>query len=118
MENLKLSTLIREGIALDGPQIKKKYFSVDENGKITGCCAYGAAMIAYTKRLRRDHTQSFAILDSPMLADVLGISQVTVNPPVGLNILNNSLVQIIYHLNDRAGWTREQIADWVESVGY
>ncbi len=99
---LKLSQAIRIGARM-GKQIRCKPYIVGTNS-----CALGSAMLALgmndatykghygTTGLEKLHPQAFE----------------------ALNAFSRKVGFPIQHANDYQGWTREQVADWLESQGY
>jgi hypothetical protein len=85
MVGMLLSEAIRLGAML-GPQVKD-YFVV-ENG---GSCALGAAIRALGLKPQFGYAELLRVFPA----------------------LRQSLVQSIVQCNDRLGWTRQQIADWI-----
>lgn len=102
---MKLSEAIREG-AKRRPQTQNTFFS---NG---ASCALGAAY---------EHLEGFSALmyDSEDIEFELIVKfpvlEYAVQSPVDAE-MEDSLFNIISDLNDVRNWTREQIADWVETV--
>lgn len=104
---MKLSWAIRMGSSLR-PQCKGNYFDT-VNGEV-GSCTFGAVLEAigaehspYKSHLLRETFPLLAVnnLPSPVLPGVT-------------KYLNISCA--IVDLNDNQGWTRERIADWVETI--
>ena len=86
---MKLSEAIRIGAKLR-PQSFRGFF------RDGGSCALGAAVHAKTGRASPDFPTNWE--------EFFGVP--------------NGLCGEIINLNDRKGWTREQIADWLESQGH
>lgn len=102
---MKLSEAMRLG-AMMGPQIKEDYLSTLTGGS----CAIGAAFMAIG---RGD------IVSSP---DAY-IVRADIFPSLGMELYwkldaENSVDDRIILLNDKLGWTREQIADYIVAKGY
>lgn len=97
---MKLSEAMRLGAML-----KPQAFGISFDGR--GTCALGAAMDALGKlgtsiwiiQLRPD-IRRFQVADCPVCG----------------RVFNANGNQTIPHLNDDHKWTRERIADWVESL--
>ena len=112
---MKLSEAIREG-AKQHLQNLGTFFAYDENGNITHSCAMGAA---YVHILKLEHRP-----DSGITAEQEIALQTTTGQFLGqdmkhpVNNMTGSLEGVIVSLNDRYHWSREMIADWLESVGY
>lgn len=104
-EPIKLSTAIREGAKLR-PQGHGNYFA-----PLGHSCALGAAFQAVTGRTGKDALPIAVDLDKlfPFLDNEV------LHPAQSKSL---SIAKIIVDLNDRLGWTREQIADWLEGIGY
>jgi hypothetical protein len=108
-----LSQLMREGAKLR-PQVKQFYFWHDElTGECTGSCAIGAVFEALNPEI--DRRRFYGWQD---LLDYLGwdaADQEVIHPVTGggrrLNVA-------IFSLNDDYSWSREDIANWLESIGY
>lgn len=94
---MRLSTAIREG-AKTGPQIRYKMF-----GPQGRSCALGAAAIVVSDGNLCLLTSKFPILSRIVTGPIC--AQMTA--PIDL---------IIVRLNDDCLWSREKIADWVESL--
>lgn len=100
---MKLSTAIRIG-SMTTKQIKGAAWDGDN-----GYCALGAALSAVNvapKLLEWDRQvrEKFAISEA-----------LTMNPADPTSFVQQ-LIDVIWKLNDNAGWTREAIADFVEQV--
>lgn len=95
---MKLSQAIRRGCR-QTHQIKAQF--TDGEG---GACAFGAAMIGVNSDSPHSvrFEQEWPILDNP------------VRHPITLE--KTVVYDVIVSLNDKYDWTREAIADWVESV--
>lgn len=109
---MKLSAAIRAGSQLT-EQVKVVYLQEDpETGKICGACAMGAAWVGLHGVEKRGIPYVSAELTShwPEIAQARHPHPVTGNPV--------SLYYSIVTLNDDHGWTREQIADWLEKEGF
>lgn len=108
---MKLSEAIRIG-STKRPQCKTVFFQSDNNGMATHSCVLGAAYEAITGKtpLDLDDVQLLAFwdLNDPLLAH-----------PIGTRALEGSstIMEGLIELNDYAGWSRERIADWLESLG-
>lgn len=112
---MKLSEAIKEGAKLH-PQTKCAFFDGH------GTCALGAAYEAVKgkeglKQLE-DMTNDQAALE---VFDLFGMDDIPVITPIdyygnGLPVTRD-LSRIIMRLNDREEWTREQIADWLDTLG-
>ena len=113
---MKLSEAIRAGIKKDGFQVFNTYFQYEHKDayppKIIGCCAMGAAFLGVDET----DTNIDAWIKWPEL------NRTDVKPPVPLKLRKNGephyLFTIVTRLNDEVRWTREAIADWLESIGY
>lgn len=112
----KLSALIRQG-ATKYPQAFGMWWDRhDENDNwsyeqpIRAVCALGAAAcaIGIERHAPEAQTRLYKLTDS--LYDV-------VEMPTGGEKMD-TLIGAIEYLNDDKRWTREQIADWLESIGY
>lgn len=122
---LRLATAIRKGVEADGPQVRGTLFRVNRKGKITGCCALGAAMIgvglvdpAGTYDPYDDDAFDDGKLDR-LITD--GLKNVGSCPVKGCKNLfhntdGNTLIELVPHLNDEHKWSRERIAEWAEGV--
>jgi len=116
---MKLSEAIRLGAKLR-PQCKSSFFSFESTPKGVSCkgsCALGAAYEGYYGT--RGDGSPETISDSlskrfPVLHRVVDEQLVPdcIKREHGLHLVNN----VIASLNDYKGWTREQIADWVEGI--
>jgi len=109
---MKLSEAIRLGAKLR-PQCKGSFFCY---GKLEGSCALGAAYEGYYGS-RGDSTEGVASSVSarfPILRLLVDRTKVPdcISGENDRFLLNN----VVTSLNDYKGWTREQIADWVEGI--
>lgn len=118
---MKLSEAMRKGAAVS-PPAKGLYFRVlTEHPDVICSCALGAAAIGafdldpsldsgWTLRqcsqAERQLFETYYILFTDNVA-----------APVS-DLDEDSLHTIIAKLNDEYNWTREQIADWLQSIGY
>lgn len=103
---MKLSEAIRAGARM-GPQVKFSYVEKASDGRIFSC-ALGAAGLAAFGPLFKEGKMSFALSEKfPVMR------QVVICPERGSLC---ELAVAIVRLNDFYRWSREQIADWVESV--
>jgi hypothetical protein len=111
---MKLSALIREG-ARRRPQCTFHYFSPSE-----GSCAIGAAMEALTgtSSVRRglgalgEQFPALFSLDNKLACPIAW------HEVAGQQRHFLALSGLITHLNDDHGLSREQIADWLASLGF
>lgn len=113
----KLSTLIREGAKLR-PQTYGKSFSLDKVGEkhIICSCALGAAYETLTGRAN-PMLNHLEVRDLVLLKCGINPSE----PNIVINPINHSpepLTWVVLGLNDDEHWSREQIADYLESQGY
>lgn len=106
---MKLSTAIRKGCE-QHPQDSGRLFT-EVNNVVISSCVLGAALVGV-------YGQDGTALSYSELAKVFPLLEQPVNYPPGAEdfIASESLSDVMIHLNDRAGWTREKIADWVETV--
>lgn len=113
-EERKLSDLIRQGAVMH-PQSLSFFWHVDDDGAPTSC-APGAALNARIgdkgMHALRDGNHSF--YDS-----LIAIASATLNKSVGHPTYGYpaSVYFCVTTLNDHAKWSREDIADWLESIG-
>lgn len=116
MQQQKLSPYILEG-AEKRPQAFDDY--IDDNGRT---CALGAAYEAITATLPLGNTieaeqQMLKTIENA--ADIRGVV-IPYPPDTELHgfALYPNILDLVVYLNDRCHWTREQIADYLESLGY
>ncbi len=104
---MRLSTAIRKGIDRFPWQLTQDYF------KVNRACALGCAI--YTVYGCPDESMIDELVDDfPELWE----SEYHVRPPqLAAHHITDNLKDVIVILNDDIGWTREQIADWLESEG-
>jgi hypothetical protein len=85
-------------------------------------CVLGAALVALGLFGKCDHKTSLAV---KLLVERYPFLKEVHECPVGQScgfhgnnnkVLTCELSTILFHLNDRHRWTRERIADWVESI--
>jgi len=108
---VKLSEAIRAGAQLRPPAIGQ-FFEANADGVLCSCAlaaAYEVVIGAAHPRLGAQH-----IL--PALERVFPCANAVVNHPV--HQLPGSVYGAVMNLNDEYHWSREQIADWLASIGY
>jgi hypothetical protein len=121
---MKLSEAIREGAKETFPGTVAM-FSLRSSSGALEACALGAAYYGrfgnptkpedfrgWDGRIRPSAEAPFYKQLSAQWPELL----TEVEYPLGL--IPGQLQKAIYMLNDNHNWTREQIADWVESLGY
>lgn len=118
---MKVSKAIREGIKLDGVQVFNKMYAWSgwsvrvRESKLVGCCALGAFFLGlrgleWAEGYRDGDQTGMAVEDlymnipGPLLPSVLDMKE-----PLPVS-------QVIIRLNDTYRWSREAIADYLESV--
>lgn len=108
MSELKLHEAIRLG-AMVTVKWTRELFAFDCGGEIIASCALGSALVALGKT---QHGNSSAVMNliEEKFPWVSGFSSCPACTASG------HLPNIIAHLNDGHLWTREQIADWVETI--
>jgi hypothetical protein len=109
----KLSQAIREGAKLR-PQTTLAYFYRCDDGEL-GSCALGAAAEALGLNLS---SEGIGMQTDSILSKRFGglLDKPTQHPLFPHVVLR--LEKVITDLNDVQGWSREQIADWLEGLGY
>lgn len=119
---MKLSEAIRNN-EHQLPQIREAFFEFDDNGEIGGVCALGGALMnadidAFMDCVDIDNAGYRVIgFNLALISEFPALSPNThALHPVALD--SDYVRSIIVNLNDTHGWTREQIANWVESIGY
>ncbi len=129
---MKLSEAIRVGSQLH-PMVRGAYVApagedgyVDYDSQVTGTCALGAAYVGLYGKLPfedmgpDDEVDSY--IDAALQAALgIRISEVGVEFPDGAGLRSGGWVtisELAWYLNDDEEWSREQIADYLESVGY
>ena len=105
----KLSAAIRIG-AKAGKQLKHNYADNDFNS-----CALGAAGIGLSLFMpdKLDKTYNWTKIRQNLI-DRFDGDKIISNPKTGEM---NTIICTIIYLNDHSNWTREKIADWLESIG-
>lgn len=122
MNDLKpadLANAIRKGATLR-PQVTGLYFKEIAPG-VLGSCALGAAYEGLTGRTYQGLTMfkfeaSCGKIEGFAICPVEGCPTRVEEGLTGSNrhdVGTDFLVNIIAHLNDRHGWTREAVADWL-----
>lgn len=113
---MKLSEAIREG-AKKRPQAFGAYFKRDNND-ILCSCALGAAYenLRDITRPQGLSTEDYLIDSYPWLAD--DINERCPTEDCSSLDADAKRLDVVAHLNDEHKWTREAIADWLESQGY
>ncbi len=118
---MKLSVAIRKGIELDGEQCYHNYAEFDKDGKVIRCCALGAAAIGLKGlgHFEPCHEQAFSSALLPLLGNSIPKSDVPKEFLDHRGTKRDSFVvdDVVVTLNDSLKWTRERIADWLESIG-
>ncbi len=104
---MKLSEAIRLG-SMVHPQGIGKLRSVNLSNEVISTCALGAAYVASGLDIVT-HTDNYDELIQ--LYPIL--SKRVIQPLLGTGM---ELVHLIYWLNDSQRWTREAIADWVQTI--
>lgn len=104
-KNILLSELIRIGSKVTEKGVG--FYFPDDNS----ACAIGAAY--WAKYLTKSMAGGSVAVDD-FLNSMIG-KDVSNNPETGFC---QPLSSVIFSLNDKYGWTREKIADWLESIGY
>lgn len=117
---MKLSEAIRLG-AMHGPQIFGSEFSQDGS---QGTCALGAAIIAIGAKgvpckfpdpnnNARQQREGVPMLVVTLPWHILSVEQ---HCPDCFWKIARPIHRLIAHLNDHHRWTRQEIADWVETI--
>jgi hypothetical protein len=104
MDKAPLSTFIRLGSKLS----KQGYGELQD--KQNNTCALGAAVHAKTGELPHDNYKEVGMLFPQLMSQV---KHPITSRSQELRFLSN----VITDLNDNWKWSREQIADWLESIG-
>lgn len=113
---MKLSTAMLKGTKLDGRQITDELFEINAKGKVTGCCALGAAYLGLPKKLQEYSPEKYTLEfgEEPYM-NVLSIHFPALDE--FSDIRDEELRHTIISANDTRGWTRERIAKWLKSIG-
>lgn len=106
MTHKKLSDLIREGGA-QYPQIRGEFGIRDADGQICGTCALGAAGLAARAYLPNT---SVDLRPDSICGAIFDVTD--------LDLWDMDLYFEILDRNDIDQWTYDQIADWLEGLGY
>lgn len=117
----KLSEAMREG-AKQRPQAFGEYRLIEEhNGSLVSCtCALGAAYEGMTGELPPAPPSTLwedGCLVERILLRKTGISRLDRIVSPAEPIVMGFVFEIVSSLNDDHRWTREKIADWLESHG-
>jgi hypothetical protein len=115
---VKLSEAIRAGAKLH-PQGFEDFFTYDEETKELHTCSLGAAVEFVSKE--RGYEGDGSLWIDQILKDEWGdiLFNCYLDDDIGEEIEEDSEVYDgIVHRNDKDRMTREQIADWVEVLGY
>jgi hypothetical protein len=108
-----LSELIREGATKRG-KTERGFFVCESNGEICSC-ALGAAFEAITGKPSL-HLDPF-LVDALIKRETgIDIRETCIRDP--RSGYPRNLCGAIVSLNDYEGKSREEIADWLESIGY
>lgn len=112
---MKLSEAIRRGIKLMPEQAFGTYYQYSGQ-KVIACDALGAAGLAADVGHMDMNPHGFAKCNvegmmTPDRSEFLWIE----NP---VSMKKGLMMEVIVDLNDTSRWTREQIAEWLENLGY
>lgn len=113
MQQQKLSALIREG-AMKRPQAFHDYISDD------GCtCALGAAYEGITGKMPKPDGEDRGLVKATIY-NTTGVRNHKIPYPESFvsGWRDVDILDVVTTLNDTCHWTREQIADYLESLGY
>lgn len=108
---MKLSEAIRLGAAL-APQAFAILATKDKSGRVLSTCAIGAALHAVSA-IHSDTTPSTSEL-TELFSVVTALRSCPGDD--GCVYWVASVFEVVTHLNDNHLWSRERIADWVETV--
>lgn len=106
---MKLSEAMREGAKLR-PKAIGYLFDKGEDGQICSC-AIGAAM-----ECARGFSNELWGAGMDDAKEIFPQLKEFISGPV--DGINRSIATTIINLNDSRDWSREEIADWLESIGY
>jgi len=106
---MKLSQAMREGAKVHEQHFNSMF--QHRNRQIVRSCALGAALVG----LFGTHTPEDKMLSDIERETGAPLHGAATNPVTGAE---DELSEVILFLNDAQRWTREQIADWLESIGY
>jgi hypothetical protein len=125
MEYTRLSEAIRAGAELR-PQAFGDYVAIDDRHQ-TCTCALGAAYEAVTGIVPDTcdvyDEQPSGNAPSTVLTRTFNLRDVRLVTPLEARIIPDiekepiEVYRVVAQLNDRARWSREQIADWLEAQG-
>ena len=127
MQQQKLSAYIREG-AKKRPQAFDDYiriYQVDEDHAWGPCeyrtCAIGAAYEGITGKMPKPDGEDRGLVKATIY-NATGIKGCKIPyPPESFGAgfkIHPDILDLVTSLNDTEHWTREQIADYLESLGY
>jgi len=121
MMELKLSTLMREG-AKQHPHCRDEVYRVGCRNEIYASHAVGAIAVGFRSLVRHEQPPFKAnyFTDEVIRRTLLswcGDDMPRVRHPL-FKKHEAPLQDVIRGLNDAHGWSREQIADWLESIGH
>lgn len=102
----KLAQAMRVGAQMH-PQISETKVKW-KDGVVVGTCALGAAYVGH-----HGHTLTLSVIYDHEIVKEIGGANPRVQHP--LTRRQSSLASVITDLNDE-GWTREAIADWLETL--
>lgn len=120
---MKLSAAIRKGIKKDGKQIFGTLFEYKDK-KLVGCCALGAAYIgafgvSYAKLYCRGEEGDEADPFNEVLSSRVPFAKLPREMRALRSIKRDAcLDDVITSLNDLCKWSREEIANYLEGIGY
>lgn len=110
---MRLSEAVRLGAMQVAPTIDRhKVFERDGEDAICGACVLGTAAVAIG--IVRNGWYGQAIDGTGLFIDQFPIGAVRVPSPH--HGISNTLAYVASSLYESYGWTREQVADWVETI--
>lgn len=120
---MKLSDAIRAGCAIRPKNFRRLWGFVGGESEAYGSCALGAAFEGLTGEIHHDEHFALRFLKRtyPILETFAQCPHQACKDPVNgqFDILHRgqtSISALIMHLNDRCGWTREAISEWVGTL--
>lgn len=118
---VKLSVLMREG-AKQHPHCRDEAYRIGGHNTILASHAVGAIAVGFRSLVRHEQAPFKAnyfteeVIRRTLLSWCDGDMPCVRHPLFSKHMA--PLGDIIVNLNDAHGWSREQIADWLESIGY
>jgi hypothetical protein len=108
---MKLSEAIRAGASVTQPLIERYFIERAQTHEITHACALIAAYVGVEGVIRK-----FTSIEDWLTQAWPELNR-DYQHPIKKDMPAQDLFGIVLNLSDTQGWTREQVADWLEEQG-